>query len=122
MSKKRQIECTIKSLEKLQAIFENLKGEIISVKEYLTTNEATYDRHFTSFSHFEFKVENSCLRFSGARFRIDGGEKAYYEIAADHLRDIFFDKNKVTLIENLSDKWIRKTEIVLHSTQQAAEL
>ena len=118
------------SIERLYNELEQLKGQNIIIKEYLTTNKQTYDRHVTSISHFSLQVENCGLRFSGARFWIEGFDEnrgmvsdertgikiikpsAYYEISSYNLVEVVFDRNKITLIENLSEKWTRKTEII----------
>ncbi len=121
----------IEKLENTVNKLEQLKGETITIKEYLTTDRSSYDRHFTSSCQFCLQVEHCGLRFSGARLMIEGFDEnrgivfdedtgikivkpsAYYEVSIDNLNDIRFDNDKITLIERLSEKWTRKTEIIL---------
>lgn len=126
---KKQTEHIGRAIEQLINNLEQLKGQTITIKEYLTSDESTYDRHFTSFSYFNLSVEQIGMRFSGARVWIEGFDEnqgvmsdkttgikivkpsAYYEISGLNLREVLFSNHTIILIEVLSDKWVRKTEI-----------
>lgn len=117
-------------MERMLMELEERKGQTIIIKEYLTANRGNYDRHFTTFSSFRIQLERAGMRFSGARLWIEGVDErqetvfdeatgfkltkpsAYYEISGYDLRDILLSRNAIVLIEDLSGKWVRKTEIL----------
>lgn len=100
--------------ERLIAFFESChsyKGKHIHVREYISTRKDNFDRHFTTFSELDFKVENFGVRISGGRAMFIGANQSY-EIGADML--IVFEeieKDVFELIERYSENVYRKSVI-----------
>jgi len=98
--------------ETLIAFFQycdTLKGNQITIQEYISTNKNNFDRHFTTSSKLVFEMTNFGVRMSGARAMFMG-EKQSYEIGVDRI--IHFEQlkeNEYELIEKYSETAHRKS-------------
>lgn len=66
-------------------------GKSVFIKEYITTRQNNYDRHCTTYSNFDFKLESFGVRTSGAKATFSG-IKFSYEISVGNL--ISFEKKR----------------------------
>jgi hypothetical protein len=101
----------IDSKRRLLDFMENFKflGRRIKINEAISRNKNNFDRHFTSFSNFEFIITNAGIRFSGAKIFFTD-ENSNYEIHFDGINE-FSERgnNEYEVIEILSENVYRKT-------------
>lgn len=85
-------------------------GWNVEIKEYISTSQDNFDRHFTSFSSFSFELEDLRSRFSGNKMMISG-KISHYEIHNDLLIKLENSKeeNVYIFLEKLSEKIYRKS-------------
>jgi len=101
------------SKRRLLDFIENFKflGRRIKINEAISRNKNNFDRHFTSFSNFEFIVESVGIRYSGAKICFNN-QNLNYEISFDAINE-FSERgnNEYQLIEILSENVYRKTTL-----------
>lgn len=88
---------------------DTLKGNQITIREYISTNKDNFDRHFTTSSNLTFEMTNFGVRMSGARAMFMG-EIQSYEIGADRI--VHFEQlneNEYDIIEKYSETVYRKS-------------
>lgn len=81
-------------VENLQWLGEQI-GNNVNIVDRLTCNKGNYDRHFTSTSQFNFKIEHFGVAFSGAIGRING-DNVHFQFKTDM---IFRIERKEKLLE-----------------------
>lgn len=91
--------------------WDSFKDSRISIKVAISTNRDNFDRHFTSFSKFEFVMKEFGVRLSGNRAMF-WGEKQSYEIGGDHIIQISkTGERDFEVLEKYSEKVFRKSTI-----------
>jgi len=104
----------IDSKKRILDFIENFKfiDKTIKISEAISVNKDNFNRHFTSFSNFEFTVESVGVRFSGAKIYFSS-QNLNYEIHFDLISEFTeTEKNEYQIIEILSENVYRKTILV----------
>ncbi|MCP2026702.1 hypothetical protein L1276_001846 [Flavobacterium sp. HSC-32F16] len=90
----------------------NFIGKRIKINEAISISRNNFDRHFTSFSNFEFVIVNAGIRFSGAKVFFSG-ENSNYEIRFDLIAEFGeMESNEFQLVEILSENVYRKSVFI----------
>jgi len=88
---------------------ERLIGKQIKIRQEISVNKDNFDRHFTCFTNFEFKLTHFGIRMSGQKMMFMGNE-FNYEIDSRCLIEFQENNNdEYILIEKLSEEVYKKT-------------
>lgn len=91
---------------------ERLIGKQIKIRQAISVNKDNFDRHFTCFTNFEFKLTHFGIRVSGQKMMFMG-DKFNYEIDSRYL--IEFQENnddEYVFIEKLSEEVYKRTLLI----------
>jgi hypothetical protein len=103
----------INSRKRLLNLIENSNfiGKRILIRESISINKDNFDRHFTSFSNFEFVIKNTGIRLSGAKIYFMGTD-SNYEVHFDLISEFLeIANNEYQLIEILSENVYRESNL-----------
>src|SRR5688572_11542622 len=84
-------------------------GRRAIISESISTNKTNFDRHFSTFGHYQINLERVSWRISGGRM-IFSQTDLYYEVSIDNL--VEFQENEgdsFEFLEKYSDSVYRKT-------------
>jgi len=66
---------------------ERLIGKQIKINQAISVNKDNFDRHFSCFTNFEFKLTHFGIRTSGQKMMFMGNE-CHYEIDSNYLIEL----------------------------------
>jgi hypothetical protein len=91
-----------------------LKDKEIEIKDFISTKESSLDRHHTTFSTFNLKIEDFGVRTSGGIARIEGSNQQF-EFRVGNIFDVELKENLIIIRSVIQDKVFRQIEITKKS-------
>lgn len=82
-------------------------GKQIQITDWLSTRGPVYDRHWTRYNRYTFKLEDFAIRTSGAIASIRGASH-HIEFRTDCIKSLTITQEQITYEINLADRVWRK--------------